>query len=46
MSFFIGLPLTVGAMRRWGIRGREPITRYRACKREQSMPNHLNPNGV
>lgn len=30
-------------MRRWGRRGREPITRYRACKRERSTPNHLNP---
>jgi hypothetical protein len=34
-------------MRRWGRRGREPITQAeRACKRERSTPNHLNPSGV
>ena len=43
---FSRLPLTGGAMRRWGLRGRFPIPRYKTCQRGLNLPNHLNPNGV
>ena len=33
-------------MRRWGLRGREPITRYKPCQRELRLKIALNPHGV
>jgi hypothetical protein len=44
--YYILLAITVGAMRRWGLRGRFPIPRYEPCQRGLNLPNHLNPNGV
>lgn len=42
---FLRLCLTVGGMRRWGLRGYVPIPRYKPCQRELNLPNHLTPNG-
>lgn len=33
-------------MRRWGLRGCEPIPRYKTCLRVMNLPDHWTPNGV
>jgi len=36
--------LTVGGMKRWGIRGYELINRYEPCQREMRLADHSTPN--